>query len=276
MSARNLPLAFVRALAAERDILALDGSGFLPPGDRFPAGFVRAGDSPELLVSLAAGAACAGRRAVACGPARALATAVYALFGQAGGALPPLKLAGAGPDGGQPVPLSLLSGMTVLCPADGLQAAAAAQVLLSAPGPVFLYLSGQPAADVTLPGQAFEAGPAESLRDGRSLCILSSGSMTAEALRAADRLLGQGVFAAVVHLPTLCPLDEDAVRRWVGRSGRALCCEPRGLAGLGDSVRRALWNQPSAVDVLDAGSGDDAGHPDADRIFLRAMDLLGW
>jgi transketolase len=167
-----------------------------------------------------------------------------------------------------------------VCPADGPQAIAALVALADRRGPAYLRLPGQPVPGVTSPGEPFAVGPLQPLRDGRNLCVLTTGALVAPALGAADRLLGQGIFAAVIHAPTVRPLDEDAVRLAARRTGRVLVCEEHGPAGgLGDAVRRALQGQPVAVDAIcfpGAGEDGDSLRTTPDAIFLRAMDLMEW
>lgn len=275
---------YAPALAAlvrqRQEWLALDcGSGLFDGG--FRNGLAAAVDSARLMVSLAAGAAAAGRTAVCHAPAADLAAAAYAVLGGMD-TLAPVVLVGVvrGLCCADMAPMSALPDMAVVCPADGPEAVAALAALMDRREPAYLRLPGQPVPRVTAPGEPFAVGPLRPLRDGRNLCVLTAGALAAPALGAADRLLGQGIFAAVIHAPTVRPLDADAVRLAARRTGRVLVCEEHGPAGgLGDAVRRALQGQPAVVDAVcfpGAGEGGDSLRTASDAIFLRAMDLMEW
>lgn len=291
MSAHDPRQEYVRALARhtnrDRSVIAFDcGSGlFAGPWAGRPGSLVRA-ESPALMLALAAGAASARRRALCHGPCGPLAAAAAAALGSVIGAPPAVALVGVAPcEPPEPpcdlAPLGALSAIRVLCPADGPQAAAAADTLVGIDGLVYMRLPAGLLPDVTRPGETFEPDALLPLREGRDLCIFAAGAAAAPALRAADQLLGQGLFASVVLAPALRPLDGEEIVRWTRRSGRALTAEEHGPGGLGDAVCRALRGQPVAVDTVYLPAGppavaEGARRTAADEIFLRALALLAW
>lgn len=226
MSAHDPRQEYVRALARhtnrDRSVIAFDcGSGlFAGPWAGRPGSLVRA-ESPALMLALAAGAASARRRALCHGPCGPLAAAAAAALGSVIGAPPAVALVGVAPcEPPEPpcdlAPLGALSAIRVLCPADGPQAAAAADTLVGIDGLVYMRLPAGLLPDVTRPGETFEPDALLPLREGRDLCIFAAGAAAAPALRAADQLLGQGLFASVVLAPALRP--------WTGKrssGGRA-------------------------------------------------------
>ncbi len=100
-----------------------------------------------------------------------------------------------------------LPGLTVICPIDPNQTAAAARAMLKHNGPVYLRLGkkGEPAIYTKEP--RFQIGQGAVLREGGDIAIISTGPITYEALKAAEILHSQGIELCVVALPTVKPLD---------------------------------------------------------------------
>jgi transketolase len=87
----------------------------------------------------------------------------------------------------------------------------------------------------------FEIGRVYTLRDGTDLTIMSYGPQSVRALQAAESLAGEGVSAHVVHVPTLKPLDEDAIVAAAEKTGRVLTTEDHNkFGGLGGAVAEVL------------------------------------
>jgi transketolase len=88
----------------------------------------------------------------------------------------------------------------------------------------------------------FELGKAKLLRDGRDVLIISSGIMTMRALETADALRADRVDVAVLHCPTIKPLDQETIIREASRSGRlVVVAENHSLiGGLGEAVAGTL------------------------------------
>src|SRR4029079_16301484 len=83
----------------------------------------------------------------------------------------------------------------------------------------------------------FKLGKASLLRDGQEVLIISSGIMTMRALEAAKQLVGDGVDAAVRHVPTIKPLDHEAILREAGKPGRLVVVAENHtiIGGLGEA-----------------------------------------
>ena len=62
-------------------------------------------------------------------------------------------------------------------------------------------------------GYRFQLGKAAELRTGRDVVFISTGLMTMRALQAAARLEADHVDVAVLHVPTIKPLDTAAILR---------------------------------------------------------------
>jgi transketolase len=88
----------------------------------------------------------------------------------------------------------------------------------------------------------FELGKAKRLRDGRDVLIISSGIMTMRALETADALRADSVDVAVLHCPTIKPLDEATIIREASRGGRLVVVAENHsvIGGLGEAVAGTL------------------------------------
>ena len=89
---------------------------------------------------------------------------------------------------------------------------------------------------------AFELGKAKLIRDGADALVISSGFMTMRALETAKLLEADRVNVAVLHVPTIKPLDEETILREAGRSGRLVVVAENHtvIGGLGEAVATAL------------------------------------
>jgi len=88
----------------------------------------------------------------------------------------------------------------------------------------------------------FELGKAKLLRDGAEVLIISSGIMTMRALEVAKALEADRVGVAVLHVPTIKPLDTETIVREARRSGRLVVVAENHttIGGLGEAVAGTL------------------------------------
>jgi len=88
----------------------------------------------------------------------------------------------------------------------------------------------------------FELGKAKLIRGGKDVLIISSGIMTMRALEAAKALAGDSLDAAVLHVPTIKPLDAKTILREAGKSGRLVVVAENHtvIGGLGEAVAGLL------------------------------------
>lgn len=104
-----------------------------------------------------------------------------------------------------------MPGMTVLAPADAFECAAMVRWATATPGPVFLRLGRDGGPDVFGPDDAFVPARVRRLRAGRDVLLVSTGQQTARTLGAAQLLEADGIDAGVVHVPSLKPVDAEAI-----------------------------------------------------------------
>jgi transketolase len=104
-----------------------------------------------------------------------------------------------------------MPGMTVLAPADAIECAAMVAWATENRGPVYLRLARDAGPDVHEPDYRFEPGRVVALREGSDVLIASTGTQSARCVAAATLLEAHGISAAVVHLPSIKPVDAAAL-----------------------------------------------------------------
>ena len=132
------------------------------------------------------------------------------------GALPGLTT-GYGPSHQATEDLAILRGcpnLTIVDPCDSVDIEQSVPQLAAHAGPTYLrLLRGQVPTVLDEYDYRFELGKAAELRTGRDVVLISTGLMTMRALQAAARLEADHVDVAVLHVPTIKPLDRDAILR---------------------------------------------------------------
>src|SRR6266700_4699796 len=111
--------------------------------------------------------------------------------------------------------------MTVIDPCDAHEIEQVVPTIASHHGPVYMrLLRGQVPVVLDEYGYQFELGKAKVIRDGKDVLIVSSGLLTMRALEAAKALADDHVDVAVLHVPTIKPLDAETILREAGKSSR--------------------------------------------------------
>ena len=133
--------------------------------------------------------------------------------------------------------------LTVVDPCDALDIELATRAIAEHRGPVYMrLLRGQVPLILDRESYGFELGKARLVRDGADVLIVSTGLMTMRALQAAERLAADNVQVAVLHCPTLKPLDREAILAEAGKAGRLIVTAENHseVGGLGEAVAALL------------------------------------
>ncbi len=153
-----------------------------------------------------------------------------------------------------------LPGMTIICPADDVEARAAVRAAFAMHGPVYLRF-GRLAVPVfhDPDNYHFEIGKGEQLTEGNDIAILATGLMVNEARIAAERLAAEGIHARVINLHTIKPLDEELVLKAAAECGKVITAEEHNvIGGLGEAVC-ALLSEKLPTPVRRIGVQDEFG-----------------
>lgn len=131
--------------------------------------------------------------------------------------------------------------MTVLAPADGIETRQAMIAATQFDGPIYLRLTRDPAPVIFGDDYHFEIGPTVTLRQGSDVTIIGTGVQSVRALQGAELLAQKGIDAHVLHVPTLKPLDQEAIVAAAAKTGKVLTTEDHTvLGGLGGAVAEVL------------------------------------
>ena len=135
-----------------------------------------------------------------------------------------------------------LPGMTVICPADDVEARAAVRAAYAMQGPVYLRF-GRLAVPVFHDEATyhFELGKGEQITEGSDIAIIATGLMVNEARLAAEQLAAEGIHARVINIHTIKPLDEEIVLKAAKECGKVITAEEHSvIGGLGEAVCAVL------------------------------------
>lgn len=265
----------------------------------YPDRFFDVGIAEQNLMSLAAGIAATGRVAFASSFAMFAAGRAYEQIRNSIG-YPHLNVKVAASHAGISVGedgathqcnedialMRSIPGMTVVVPADDVEARAAVRAAYETDGPFYLRLGRLAVPVVNDPKTyRFELGKGVVLREGTDLTIVACGLMVEAALKAADLLAEKGVLAEVINIHTIKPIDDELLRASAAKTGRVLTCEEHSIiGGLGDAVLSALSETP--VPLRKLGVRDEFGYSgpalellhefglDAEGIVREAEDFL--
>jgi transketolase len=137
--------------------------------------------------------------------------------------------------------LRALPNIPIIQPADESEAKQAVAYAVEHQGPLYLRLTRQNLEPVSPPGYRFQLGKAVVLRPGSDVTILASGGPVFNALKAAEKLEGEGVKAEVINVACIKPLDEELLVRSAGKTGRVVTVEDHSVSGgLGGAVSEML------------------------------------
>lgn len=155
--------------------------------------------------------------------------------------------------------------LTIIDPCDALEIEQATEAIADHKGPVYMrLLRGKVPLLLDEYGYQFKIGKAALLRDGKDVLFVTSGLLTMRALEAADVLKADGVDVAVLHVPTIKPLDETAILAELARGGRlnVVAENHTVIGGLGEAVLSAAMRAGHQGAIRQIGLPDrflDAG-----------------
>lgn len=136
-----------------------------------------------------------------------------------------------------------IPGLTIIDPCDALDIEQAVPQMAAHDGPVYMrLLRGNVPLVLDEYDYSFELGKAKRLVDGDDVLIISSGFMTMRALEVAKALKADNIGVAVLHCPTIKPLDEATILAEVGAKSRLVVVAENHsvIGGLGEAVASSL------------------------------------
>ena len=166
-----------------------------------------------------------------------------------------------------------IPGMTVICPADGVEAEAAVKAAYEMEGPVYLRFGRLAIPQFHEEGFNFQIGKGEILRDGTDVAIIANGLLVYEAIQAGEILAEAGINAMVINMATIKPLDEELVIAAAKKCGKVITCEEHSvIGGLGEAVAAVLAEKCPTV-LRRIGVNDEFGHSGPAAALLKQFGL---
>lgn len=166
-----------------------------------------------------------------------------------------------------------LPNMTVIVPADGLEAYKAVKAAADHHGPCYVRLGRADVPLLTTMESPFAVGKATVLREGKDVSLVGCGQMVAACMDAAEELAKRGIEAEVVNMSTIKPMDEGTLVRSAKKTGAVVTAEEHSVAtGLGSAVASVLSeNYPVPVKMI--GTPDCFGESGESEELMRRYGL---
>ena len=168
-----------------------------------------------------------------------------------------------------------IPGMTIINPADAVEARAAVLAAADYNGPVYMRFGRLAVPCVFDESYKFEWGKAVTLCEGKDVTIFATGLMVNEAIEARKLLAADGIDAEIVNVHTIKPLDVETVCRSAVKTGCAVTAEEHNIiGGLGSAVCEALCESGAPVPVVRVGVNDTFGKsgPAVELLHLFGLD----
>ena len=166
-----------------------------------------------------------------------------------------------------------IPGMTIICPADDVEARAAVKAAYEMDGPVYLRFGRLAIPVFHDESYDFQVGKGEILKDGTDVAIIANGLLTYEAIQAGEALEKEGINAMVINMATIKPIDEELIVAAAKKCGKVITCEEHSvIGGLGEAVCSVL-SEKCPTPVKRIGVNDEFGHSGPAVPLLKQFGL---
>ena len=152
-----------------------------------------------------------------------------------------------------------IPGMTIINPADDIEARLAVMAAAEMDGPVYMRFGRLAVPRIFDENYKFEIGKGVYLKEGKDVTIIATGLMVERALQAAEQLKAEGIDAAVINMATIKPIDRDIIVDAAKKTGAIVTAEEHSvIGGLGEAVAGVV-SETTPVPVLRVGVEDTFG-----------------
>lgn len=153
-----------------------------------------------------------------------------------------------------------IPGMTIINPADAVEARACVEAAINFDGPVYMRF-GRLAIPTLFDKDTykFEIGKGVMMSEGKDVSIFATGLMVGMALEAKEMLKNDGIDAEVINIHTIKPLDTEMVIKSAQKTGAVVTAEEHSIiGGLGSAVAECL-SETCPTPVMRVGVQDTYG-----------------
>lgn len=131
--------------------------------------------------------------------------------------------------------------MTVIVPADAMETEKVVFAAAEVEGPVYIRTVRCPVPVIFEENYQFRIGKAVTLREGNDITLISTGMMTSKVISASEILSKEGIKARVIHMPTIKPIDKEAIFESTSQTRAIITVENHSIiGGLGGAVAEVL------------------------------------
>lgn len=171
--------------------------------------------------------------------------------------------------------MRMLPGMIVLSPGDAIEAEKATTAAAKYDGPIYLRFGRAPTPIFTTDETPFEIGKSLTLWDSENpkVALISTGAQSYAALVAARSLADGGIESVVLHVPTIKPLDKEAVLETARRAGRVVTIEEHQVAGGFGSAIAEFLSERHPVPIKRLGINDEFGQSGTPEELIKHYGL---
>lgn len=166
-----------------------------------------------------------------------------------------------------------IPGMTIINPADAVEARAAVEAALAIDGPVYMRFGRFACPIFNGEDYKFEVGKGVVLADGTDVTLVATGYMVHLALEAREMLASEGISARVINIHTVKPIDAELIAKAAKETGAVVTAEEHNIiGGLGSAVAEVLVEN-APVPMKRVGVEDTYGRSGTVPALLEAYGL---
>jgi transketolase len=250
--------------------------------NELPEQFVEVGIAEQNAVGMAAGLASCGKNVFVCGPACFYsARSIEQIKVDVAYSRNSVKIVGV--SGGVSygalgsthhslhdiAVMRTFPGLNIYLPADRHQTEQITRYLSKSDEPAYVRMGRNAVPDVYSEGKAcFTPGKANILHEGKDVAIIATGEMVYHALEAARMLEQENISALVLDMPTIKPIDREAILMAAKTTSRIITVEEHCIyGGLGAAVAEIVSQEcPARMKIM--------GFPDEDLIHANPQELF--
>ncbi len=260
----------------DKDIIVVTsdsrGSGKLVPyGKALPNQIIEVGIAEQNLVGVSAGLAATGKKVFAVSPASFLtARSLEQIKADIAYSNLPVTLVGisAGVSYGQLgsthhsihdfAVLRCINNMTIVSPADNLEASAVIQQAVHYPHPLYIRYGKKPMMDIHPANQLFEIGKAITVQEGEDITLIATGETVPRAVLAGEILKAKGINPTIVSMHTIKPFDSNTFHQSIKKSKCLISLEEHSIyGGLGEQCASIIAQENLKIKLKILGIPDE-------------------
>lgn len=144
--------------------------------------------------------------------------------------------------------LRALHNLAIICPASPLEVKKATTAAYEHSGPVYLRLGTNKEPEIYTVEYKFEVGKAVTLREGKDITLIGTGSILKDVMGMGDWLADEGIDARVINMHTIKPIDKEEIIKAVNETGKIITIEDHNIiGGLGSAVSEVIAEYGKSV-----------------------------